>query len=121
MALTKARTSLYSAQTLSASSADTTSDAVNNSGSYATLLNITLTNGGTGPTIPAQVRIQVSNDTSGILWTDLCTVVGQVTNNGIYYFSVEIPIAAQAFRTISGSNTGTAVTLNADYSLVTAL
>lgn len=121
MALTKSRTELYSSQTLSASSADTTSSAVDNSGSYATLLNITLTNGGTGPTVPAQVRVQVANDTSGTLWVDLCTVLGQTANSGVYYFSIEIPIAAQAFRTIAGSNTGQAVTLNADYSRVTAL
>jgi hypothetical protein len=121
MALTKARTSLYSAQTLTAGAADTTSSAVDISAAYAGLLNITLTNGATGPTVPAQVRVQVANDTGGTLWTDLCTLVGSVTNSAVSYFSVELPQAAQAFRTIAGSNTAQNVTLNADYSLVTAL
>jgi hypothetical protein len=121
MALTKARTSLYSAQTLTASTADTTSSAVNMSAAYAGLLNITLTNGATGPTIPAQARVQVACDTSGTLWADLCTLVGSTANSAVSYFSVELPSAAQAFRIIAGSNTAQNVTLNADYSLVTSL
>lgn len=121
MALTKARTSLCSAQTLTAGAGDTTSAAQNISAAYGALLDITLTNGATGPTIAAQVRIQVSADTSGTLWVDLTTFVGGTANNGVYHCAVELPIGAQAFRTISGSNTGQNVTLNADYSLVTGL
>jgi hypothetical protein len=121
MALTKARTSLYAAQVLTAGAGDTTSAAQNISAAYGGLLDITLTNGATGPTVAAQVRVQVANDTSGTLWTDLTTFVAGTANNGVYFFSVELPIGAQAFRLISGSNITNNVTLNADFSLVTGL
>lgn len=121
MALTKSRTSLYSSQTLTASSADTTSSAVDVSAAYETILDLSLTNGATGPTIAAQVKVQVAADTSGTLWVDLCTLQGGTANSGVYTWTVRIPSAAQAFRTVAGSNTGQNVTLNVDYSRITAL
>ena len=121
MALTKSRTSLYSSQTLTAGAADTTSSAVDVSASYETVLDITLVNGATGPTVAAQVKVQVAADTGGTLWVDLCTLIGGTANSTTYSWTVAIPNAVQAFRTIAGSNTAQNVTLNADYSRITAL
>lgn len=122
MALTKSRTSLYSAQTLTAGAADTTSAAQDISASYRTSVDIKLTNGATGPTVAAQVQIQVAADTGGTLWVNLGgPLVGGTSNNGVSQWSVELPDGVQAFRTVAGSNTGQNVTLDADYSRITAI
>lgn len=122
MALTKSRTSLYSAQTLTAGAANTNSAAQDNTGSYGTQLDIQLTNGATGPTIAAQVQVQVAADATGTLWVNYGgPLVGSVANNAVTSWSVELPIGVAGFRLVSGSNTGQNVTLDADYSRVTGI
>ena len=62
MAITKTSASIWSSTTLTAGAGNTTSTANDLSTVYAATLNIKLVNGGTGPTVPAQVQIQCSND-----------------------------------------------------------
>lgn len=122
MAATKTRTSLYSAQTLTASAGDTTSATQNVSTGYGVQVDIKLTNGATGPTVAAQVQIEVAADAAGTLFTKFGgPLVGNTTNSGVSSWSVELPIGVAAFRLVSGSNTGQDVTLDADYANVTAI
>jgi len=125
MAATKARTSIWSAQTLTAGAGDTSSSWIDLSAGYGALVDIKLTNGATGPTVAAQVQVQVAADYnagSPTLVTNFGgALVGLTSNNGVAYFSVEIPIGAAAVRLVAGSNTGQNVTVDADLSQVTAL
>lgn len=121
-ALTKTRTSLYSAQTLTAGAGDTTSSTINNSTGYQAILSITLTNGATGPTVPAQCIVQTANDTAGTLFVNYTgPLTNSVANNAVGQWTVVIPLGSNAFRTVCGSNTAQNVTLNADYVMVTGL
>jgi len=120
MALTKTNTQIHDGTTLTASAGDTTSAAQDLTGSYASVLNVKLTNGATGPTVPAQVKVQLSEDDSK--YYDFgAPLVGGVTNAGIYSWSMEIPFGAMYLQLVSGSNTAQDVTLDADISTVTAL
>lgn len=125
MSATKARTSLWSAQTLTAGAGNSSSAWVDLSTTYGSLVDIKLTNGGTGPTIPAQVQVVVAADYNGgtpSLQTYFGgAVLGTTANSNISYFSVEIPIGAAALQLIAGSNTGQNVTVDADISSVTAI
>ena len=122
MALTKSRTSLYSAQSLTAGAGNTTSAAQDLTASYGTQVDIQLTNGATGPTVAAQVQVQVAADSGGTLWVNFGgPLVGSTTNSAVSSWSVQLPIGVAAFRTVSGSNTGQAVTLDVDYDRVTAI
>lgn len=125
MAATKARTSVWSGQTLTAGAGDTSGSWIDLSAGYGALVDIKLTNGATGPTVAAQVQVQVAanyNAGSPTLVTNFGgALVGLTSNNGVAHFSVEIPIGAAAVRLVAGSNTGQNVTADADVSQVTAL
>lgn len=122
MPAAKTRTSLFSGVTLTASNPDTTSSTVNLATGYGAQVNIKLTNGGTGPTIAAQVQIQVANDAAGTLFVNFGgPLVGGVANNGISSWSVELPIGVAAVKLVAGSNTGQNVTVDADVDNVTAI
>jgi hypothetical protein len=125
MAITKSRTSIWSAQTLTAGAGNTNSSWIDLSAVYSAEINFDLVNGGTGPTIPAQVQIQVANDYNGGAPTlpvnyggPMVAGVGAATT---YYFSCELPPGVAAVRLVAGSNTVQNVTVNADISTVTAI
>lgn len=122
MALTKARTSINSGTTMAAGAANVNGTAVDLTGSYGAQLDIKLTNGATGPTVAAQVQVQVANDAGGTLWTNFGgALVGPTSNNGTASWSIDIPIGVGAVRLVTGSNTAQDVTLDADISKVTAI
>lgn len=122
MALTKARTSIWSAQSLTAGGADTTSATQTITDSYRTVVDIKLTNGATGPTVPAQVQVEVAADSAGTLFVKYGgPLVGDTANSAVRSWSVELPDACGGFRLVAGSNTGQAVTVDADYSEITAI
>lgn len=125
MAATKSRTSIWSAQTLTAGAGNTTSSVIDLSASYGAQVNIKLTNGATGPTIAAQVQVYVANDYNAGSPTLLTqfggAFQGGVTNAGVYYCSIEIPFGVEAIELVAGSNTGQNVTVDADISRVTAV
>lgn len=122
MASTKARTSIWSAQTLTAGAGNTTSSWVDINTGYGAFIGITITNGATGPTIPAQVQLQTANDTGH---TQIVNCGGAMTggtaNNGVYYFTIDIPIGVCSVRLVAGSNTAQNCTVDADLSNVTAI
>ena len=121
-ALTKANVVLHNATTLTAGAADTNSATVNATTFYATQVDIKITNGATGPTVPGQSQIQVAADGAGTLFVNFGgPLVANTGNSVVTSWSIELPLGIAAFRTVSGSNTGQNVTLDVDYSKVTAL
>jgi hypothetical protein len=122
VAPTKTRTSFWSAQTLTAGAGNTTSSAVNMDTAFECQINIKLTNGGTGPTVPAQVQVQVANNTTPTLLINYGgPLVGTSVNSDISYFSVTLPIGLAQSKLVAGSNTGQNVTVDADISCVTGI
>ncbi len=121
MASTKSVTAIWSSQTLTAGSGDTTSSAVTLDDGYGAALHIKLTNGGTGPTIAAQVQIQVSADNSE--WYNFGgPLIGTTGNSEVSSWGgIPIDAGVEFLRLVSGSNTGQNVTVDADISEVTAL
>jgi hypothetical protein len=126
---TKARTSIWAAQSIAAGTAappsGTNSTWIDLSGTFESQIDLRMTNGGTGPTVALSVVVQVANDYNAGAPT-LPTffggaLVGGVTNSEIDYFSVTIPIGTAAVRLCAGGNTGQAVTVDADISRVTAI
>lgn len=120
MASTKARTSIWATQTLTAGAGDTTSSAVNLVDGYGAQVNMKLTNGATGPTVAAQVQIQVSADDT-TYWNFGGPLVGSTANSGVVSWSATIPIGVMYLKLVAGSNTGQNVTVDADIAEVTAL
>lgn len=122
MASTKVRTSIWSAQTLTAGAGNTSSSVFGLTSTYGSTVNIKLTNGATGPTIAAQVQVVVGNDSAPTLATNFGgPLIGTVTNSAVSYFSVEIPFAIESVQLVAGSNTGQNVTVDADISSVTGI
>ena len=125
MAASKSRTSIWSAQTLTAGAGNTNGAWVDLSTAYAAQVDFQLTNGATGPTVAAQVQIQVAaayNAGSPVLPVNYGgPLVGSTSNSGVSSWSVELPIGVAAFRLVAGSNTGQNVTVDADVSVVTAV
>jgi hypothetical protein len=121
MATTKAFTAIWNGQSLTAGAGDTTSTAVTLDDGYGAALHVQLTNGGTGPTVPAQVQIEVSGDNSE--WYDFGgPLIGTVTASDVVSWGgIDIPIGVEFLRLVAGSNTGQAVTVDADISEVTAI
>lgn len=121
----KTRTSIWSAQTLTAGAGNTTSSVLDTSQGYGAQVNIKITNGATGPTVPAQVQVQVANDYnagSPTLWVNHGgPLVAGVANSEVGYWSVPIPPGVAAVRLVAGSNTGQNVTIDADISAIVAV
>lgn len=123
MALTKSRAAFsIDGNTLTAGAGNQTSTAVDISGSYDTTVTIILTNGSSGPTVPAQVQIQVANDVAGTYWANYGgPLVASATGSAVTSWSIDLPMGLEAMRIVAGSNTVNNVTLNADYSKVTGI
>lgn len=122
MAITKSRTSINSGTTMTAGAGNVTSATQDLTATYGAQLDIKLTNGATGPTIPAQVQVQVAADAAGTLFVNYGgPLIGSVTNSAVSSWSVDLPIGVGSFNIVSGSNTAQNVTLDADYSKVTAI
>ena len=121
MATTKSASAIWSGTTLTASAAATTSDAVNLTDGYGATLDIKLTNGATGPTVAAQVQVQVSED--GTEYYNFGgPLIGSTVNSAIVSWGgIIIPVGTQYLRCVAGSNTGQNVTVDADISEVTAI
>lgn len=120
MATTKATTAVEQALTLSAGAADDVGANQNIGTGYGAMLYIKLTNGATGPTVPAQVQVQVSADAAEYMDFG-AALIGGTANLGVSSWAVAIPAAVENVRTVQGSNTGQAVTCDIDLSNITAI
>ncbi len=120
MATTKSNTSIWNAQSLTAGAGNTTSGTQTINTGYGGELMVKLTNGATGPTVAAQVQIQISGDNSKF-YDFGGPMVGSVANSAVVQWSIDIPIGVMYFKLVAGSNTGQAVTVDADFSNVTGI
>lgn len=125
MAATKARTSIASAVTMTAGAGNVSTVGPDLSTAYGASLDISITNGATGPTVAGQVQIQVAADYnagSPHLWVNFGgPLVASTTNSGVSSWSIDIPIGVAAVQIVSGGNTAQNCTLNADISAVTGI
>lgn len=125
MAATKSRTSLWAGTTLTAAAGDTNSSWIDLSTAYGAQIDFKLTNGATGPTVAAQVQVQVAADynagSPNLVTKFGGPIVGSTTNSDVTYGSIEIPPGVAAVRLVAGSNTGQNVTVDADISVVTGI
>lgn len=121
MALTKGNTVVHNDITLTAGAADTTSSTQDLTGNYQTIARIRITNGATGPTIAAQVSVQLSEVDTAADFMELTAVDGGTTNSEVSEFVIDIPPSAEYLRFVSGSNTGQDVTLRVVIEKITAI
>ncbi len=121
MALTKTNTVVHNDITLTAGAGDTTSSDQSLTGNYRTLARVRFTNGATGPTVQAQTKVQISEDTTSGNYMTLTTVYGGTANSAVTECMVEIPDSAEHLRCVSGSNTAQNVTLRVVLEQITAL
>ena len=121
MASTKVFTALFSAETLTAGAGDKTSALATLDDGYGASLHLKITNGGTGPTVAAQMQVQVSGDNSE--WYKFGEAfVGSVTASAVRSWGgIDIPPGVEYLRVLAGSNTDQNVVVDADISEVTAL
>lgn len=125
MAASKTRTSIANAVTMTAGAGNVTTVGPDLSTAYGAQLDISITNGGTGPTVPGQVQIQVAadyNSGSPHLFVNFGgPLVGSTTASAVSSWSIDLPIGVAAVQIISGSNTAQNTTLNCDISAVTGI
>lgn len=120
MASTKTTTVDSNNVTLTAGAGDTTSSGVDLQDGYSATAFVKLTNGGTGPTVAAQVQIEVSPDNSN--WYRLGgPLAGSTANSAVSSWAVPIPQDAKYVRTVAGSNTVQNVTLRVEVVETSAL
>ena len=121
MALVKSSAVVHNDITLTAGAGDTTSATQDMTGNYRTIARVRFTNGGTGPTVQAQCKIQVSEDTTSGNFMTLDTVYGGTVNSAVSEYVVEIPDPCEQLRFVSGSNTAQNVTLRVVVEKVTSI
>jgi len=129
VAAARTLTVIHNDITLIASAADTTATGVSIGTKYGVALLVKITNGATGPTVPAQCRVQVSGDDSnyynygGALVAGTANYAAGPPVVGVYSWDVPLPLDAQALyvRTVSGSNTGQNVTLRVELATVDSI
>ena len=123
--MSKSHTSIWSSQTLTAGSGNTNGSWIDLTGAYGASISVAITNGGTGPTVAAQVQIEVANDYNSGSPTLPVNFGGAFVANAaasaVSYVTADIPIGYGAMRLVAGSNTGQNVTISADASVVTAV
>ena len=121
MATAKSGTVIHDDITLTAGVGDTTSSGHDLQDSHGQSVNVELTNGATGPTIPAQVQVQVSDDNAN--WFNFGgPLVGNVDNNGVASWGgIALPADKQYARFVSGSNTDEDVVLRASVGEITSV
>jgi len=120
MAASKSNTVVRNNVTMTSGAADSNSTSTDLRTSYGGEALIKLTNGATGPTVPAQVQIQLSNDDSNY-YNYGGALIGSTSNNGVASWAIDIPIGTMYIRFVSGSNTGQDVTLRVELATVTGI
>ncbi len=87
---------------------------------YGGELVIKITNGGTGPTVAAEMQVQVSPDNSN--WYNSGGVIKSTLGNGVVSsWPVPISAATKFVKVLSGANTGQDVVIRVEGTEVTAL
>ena len=111
MPVSKTQRTLQSSTSNGAGST-TTGSGVDLSTALGIAITARITNGGTGPTLPCGVTIEVSSD-GGTTWRPWASGTAGTANNAVYDFSFDIPPAVMRARSVFTGNTGQAVTVEA--------
>ena len=118
MAISKAARTLQ-ASASNASAATATGTAVNLNAALGGVAGGKITNGATGPTIPAQFVLEVSHD--GTNWYELARFTAGVANSAIYSFAQDVPPGVMQVRSVFTGNTAQAVTVEAYFQELTSI
>jgi len=118
MAATKTYRTLQSSATNTAGST-TTGSGLDLTTAYGGLFTAKITNGGTGPTLPCSLFIDVSGNNSD--WKLFRQYQAGVTSSAVYEFAMEIPQATMYVRSRFTGNTGQSVTVEAFLHELTAI
>lgn len=120
MPATTSLVTLWSAQTLTAGAGDVNTSSEDARANYGGMCTLSITNGGTGPTVPAYIRLEISYDNS--TWTNWTgNLTAGVASGVTYPWTFPLPIGVMYVRAAGGGNTAQDVTANAFISEVTAL
>jgi hypothetical protein len=119
MSATKTLSALIAAGTSNAAAGTTTGTAKNTSTAYGGAVTVKLTNGATAPTVAAQAHVKVSGDNTN--WKTLCTFYGDIVNNSVNEFAVDINPGYQYVNVVVDSNTVQPVTCEAFFHELTTV
>jgi hypothetical protein len=108
MAATKNLRTIIAAATSNTAGSTTTGTVFDLTTKYGGLLTAKITNGGTGPTVPAQVNIYTSGDNTNFKL--FAALVGDSVAGSVNEWAVDIPAAAMYVRADVTGNTAQAVT-----------
>ena len=112
--ITKATTVHLDNVTLTAGAAATSSTIQDLTDVDNATVDLRITNGGTGPTVPAQIQIETSPDNGTNYFDCGGPLVAQTGNNVVTEWSgISLPPATLYVRITAGSNTGQDVTVRA--------
>lgn len=120
MAATKTTNVVRNDVTMTADAGDQNSSSVNVSSGFGVVAYMKLTNGGTAPTVAAKIQVQLSPDDTN--WYDFGgPLIGNLTISGIEGFVLDVPVAANYIRFVTGSNTDENVTMRIELTNVAAV
>ncbi len=119
MSATKNLRTIIAAGTSNSAGGTTTGTVVDLRTAYGGLLTAKITNGGTGPSAPAAVKVYTSGDNSNFKL--LCTLTGDTASASVNEWPVEIPPGVMYLRADVTGNTGQAVTCEAFLQELTAV
>ena len=118
MALTKA-VQAFQASATNTAAGTTTGSGINLTAAYEASMVGRVTNGATGPTVPCDFIVQVSNDDSD--YYEFARFTAGIANNGVYEFPVTLPPAVMYARSNFTGNTVQNVTIECDGHKITAI
>jgi len=111
MSVAKTLRTIIAAATSNSASATTTGTAFDLTAKLGALLTAKITNGGTGPTIAASVKIYTSADNSNFKLFQ--TLTGDTVNSSVNEWAIDIPPTVMYVRADVTGNTGQTVTCEA--------
>lgn len=101
----------FQSSATNAASATTTGSSVNLTTALGCAITGKITNGATGPTVPADFIVEISNDNSA--WKTYSKQTAGTVNNAVYEFAVDLPAPVLYARTKFTGNTVQDVTVEA--------
>ncbi len=111
MAATKNLRTIIAAATSNTAGSTVTGTAINLTTAYGGLITIKITNGATGPTVPASAKVYTSGDNTNFKL--FATLTGDSTNNSVNEWSVDISAPTMYARVDVTGNTAQTVTCEA--------
>lgn len=120
MALTKSNVEVL-ASTANTAGSTTNGSWIDVSGAYEGTVTFTATNGATGPTIGATVKLQRSDDSGGTNIKTFAQITHDNSNSATADYAVPLPAGVSFLRCVVTGNTGQTVTVDARLDKTTAL